>query len=575
MLAASTVLLTITQNEKFGRMMHTFSLAVSACFPLVVSLFVLMLLYAIASTDMFGGGPKEDGIELFGTYTNSLTTCFRLFVGEGWHNIMYSTSDATTEASRFWFCSYIFLVGMLGGELFVGVIISLYNDVEQISSPRVFAVLEPVFREFSPEERDTLIQDMLELNAKTRCYNELFAQLIREDAEHPADEDHAVMVSGPDIDAEMLNGSSPNMEWQNVQFLSEDDVDRLLQATQQFFASAEGLQVAKATNYDIITIEQSPTPFARVPSYTEQVLAPQISLLTQRLMSVGRVGGLERSQTDISLQEYEEVVQAWLQELLWFFCKQAMHRFSFVESIPEDMERFECSFQLEAEVLEALPSLSHLGPVLEILGNACGDWMLNNEHTLLAIDELEDLQARKEQLSAYVETLLSALELGSQGKLIAEANAFYHRLEMMGENAAIQPQPRHYAPQDHLGPDEAQTRPPRVDTGFPWFGKAAPVPALAAIPAEPAPAEEAPSLKESPSARRRASSIARAALQEEEDVAELMQHKDWTEEEARAYWREQNKPEKKQSTNVFDASNKALKVKQAARLWERQAKKQD
>ncbi len=40
---------------------------------------------------------------------------------------------------------------MLGGELFVGVIISLYNDVEQISSPRVFAVLEPVFREFSPE----------------------------------------------------------------------------------------------------------------------------------------------------------------------------------------------------------------------------------------------------------------------------------------------------------------------------------------------------------------------------------------------------------------------------------------
>ena len=89
---------------------------------------------------------------------------FRLFVGEGWHDILYSASDSTTEAARFWFIGYIFIVGMLYSELFVGVIISLYADVSAISSPRVFNVLEEIFRDFSTDERDVLIDDMLEIN---------------------------------------------------------------------------------------------------------------------------------------------------------------------------------------------------------------------------------------------------------------------------------------------------------------------------------------------------------------------------------------------------------------------------
>ena len=40
---------------------------------------------------------------------------------------------------------------MLGSELFVGVIITLYKDVEAIKSPRVFSMLEPIFRDFSPQ----------------------------------------------------------------------------------------------------------------------------------------------------------------------------------------------------------------------------------------------------------------------------------------------------------------------------------------------------------------------------------------------------------------------------------------
>merc|ERR1712196_157069 len=86
---------------------------------------------------------------------------------------------------------------MLGSELFVGVIIALYKDVEAIKSPRVFSVLEPIFRDFSPQERDLLIRDMLELNHKTYSYNEIFQEIVNDDS--PIDSSvHSNMDDGPD-----------------------------------------------------------------------------------------------------------------------------------------------------------------------------------------------------------------------------------------------------------------------------------------------------------------------------------------------------------------------------------------
>ena len=78
-LTSCSVLLTITRNESFARMLQTFCLAVSACAALVASLLVVMLLFAVASRDLFGAGPTDDdGTPYFDTYARSLSTMFRV-----------------------------------------------------------------------------------------------------------------------------------------------------------------------------------------------------------------------------------------------------------------------------------------------------------------------------------------------------------------------------------------------------------------------------------------------------------------------------------------------------------------
>ena len=41
-------------------MIHTFKIAVSACMPIVFSLLVLMVVWAMASTNIFGAKPLDD-----------------------------------------------------------------------------------------------------------------------------------------------------------------------------------------------------------------------------------------------------------------------------------------------------------------------------------------------------------------------------------------------------------------------------------------------------------------------------------------------------------------------------------
>ena len=49
------------------------------------AMMVLIVLYAIGAKEMYGKVPNGDGGYYFDTYSKSLATMFRLFVGEAWH----------------------------------------------------------------------------------------------------------------------------------------------------------------------------------------------------------------------------------------------------------------------------------------------------------------------------------------------------------------------------------------------------------------------------------------------------------------------------------------------------------
>ena len=110
--------------------------------PLVASLMVMTCLYALMAREIFKGNAlNETSSSFFGTYSASLSTFFRLFVAEGWTDIMYSATDATNTSARLFVMSYILLATLLFAQLTIGWIVSVFGLVQKIGSEKVYRFL--------------------------------------------------------------------------------------------------------------------------------------------------------------------------------------------------------------------------------------------------------------------------------------------------------------------------------------------------------------------------------------------------------------------------------------------------
>lgn len=81
---------------------------------------------------------NEEQMPFFDTYARSLSTLFRLFVAEGWTDIMYSATDATNTSARLFFISYVLLATLLFAQLTIGWIVSVFGLVQRIGSEKVY-----------------------------------------------------------------------------------------------------------------------------------------------------------------------------------------------------------------------------------------------------------------------------------------------------------------------------------------------------------------------------------------------------------------------------------------------------
>jgi len=162
--------------------MHLFMRALTAVSSLLSTMAVIMAAFALACRDAFGGidcdhgAACEDGIPLFPTFSMSVATMVRLFIGEGWHGVMFATvvdirngdpslGGEYKNLALILFPIYILLVTMLFGQLLVGVTITLYQEAMQLQSPRVYKLLTHVFRNYSEAERKALETSLMSINS--------------------------------------------------------------------------------------------------------------------------------------------------------------------------------------------------------------------------------------------------------------------------------------------------------------------------------------------------------------------------------------------------------------------------
>ena len=91
---------------------------------------------------------------------------------------MYQAVEATTEGAQLWFTAYVFVLAVFCCELFVGVVIAGYSELQGISSPRMHWAFAPVFEECKLDERESLIEQLLKLAHKMRPCNQLHATIL-------------------------------------------------------------------------------------------------------------------------------------------------------------------------------------------------------------------------------------------------------------------------------------------------------------------------------------------------------------------------------------------------------------
>jgi len=177
--ASLTVLLIITYNKKFGTMTLAFARASGSVIPTLVAILMVVMLFAAASMELFSDKVIDPSSKkpYFDNYATSLTTMFRMFNGN-WHDTMWAAAEATTEGAQLWFTCYVFILAVFCCELFVGIVIAGYAEVQEIASPRLYWSLAPAFEECSSEQRGPLTDQLLKLARQMRPCNELHATML-------------------------------------------------------------------------------------------------------------------------------------------------------------------------------------------------------------------------------------------------------------------------------------------------------------------------------------------------------------------------------------------------------------
>ena len=258
-LTGFSILGIFTKSSSFARLLQTLFSVFRATSSLITAILLTAFVAALAAQDIVGpAAVDDDGNHYFGSLARSLSTMFRLFVGEGWHDVMFSASAATNYSVNFLFIAFMIVVALLCSQLLVGVIINLYTEVQKLDSERLYTLFGALYHELSTHERESIQRSLLVLNRRMGslhnvidiadntlpCHKEqkmaaLFAEIESDESQQMNKDKQALRVSQVvERDAEQLSADEMPLEgWIGavVCELSEQQADNILAANAWLF----------------------------------------------------------------------------------------------------------------------------------------------------------------------------------------------------------------------------------------------------------------------------------------------------------------------------------------------------
>jgi len=124
--------------------------------PFFATIGVLAVLFGKICQDLYG--PDIDTNQRFQDLKEIVLTTFQLFTGCSWHAIMWEISSRTHLGSTALFCSYQFVSSLLFGQLILGVIISISEEILGFKSIRINKLVTPYLKDLEEHQRDAFLR---------------------------------------------------------------------------------------------------------------------------------------------------------------------------------------------------------------------------------------------------------------------------------------------------------------------------------------------------------------------------------------------------------------------------------
>eukprot|EP00658_Telonema_sp_P-2_P002606 TRINITY_DN10977_c0_g1_i8.p1 TRINITY_DN10977_c0_g1~~TRINITY_DN10977_c0_g1_i8.p1 ORF type:complete len:2009 (+),score=485.24 TRINITY_DN10977_c0_g1_i8:238-6264(+) len=162
-LAAMQLWRILAVASNFRQITHSFMLGMKPVQLFLALLVLVMFTFAVLAHYFFHDVDDGDGTLSFRTLYDSLLAMFQVFIGEGWHGVMETAVDKTNKALIWFFAAYVLLVGVLFSNLFVGVLLSMFQMGQELASCQGGRV-ELEMRFFCPDyEQDQFEKLLLDL----------------------------------------------------------------------------------------------------------------------------------------------------------------------------------------------------------------------------------------------------------------------------------------------------------------------------------------------------------------------------------------------------------------------------
>jgi len=118
--------------QSFAQLLFSISSGLEPVSIYFVLLIIIMSLYSSMAFVLFRNMENPIGEVYWASPYDSFTTMFQLLVGEGWNGVMDYTTQHTYKVVQFFFMSYTMITTILFSQLFLGIIIQLYSEMEDL-----------------------------------------------------------------------------------------------------------------------------------------------------------------------------------------------------------------------------------------------------------------------------------------------------------------------------------------------------------------------------------------------------------------------------------------------------------